>query len=102
MEDFSQEFGLRSESQEESIISDQVNEVLKTESEAGCVFLVLSLDDNFNEKDLEDNGNKFFKSGEFFLSSFESEVSVNDVTDFVLVKLENALKNSFDFVDFED
>ncbi len=102
MEYLCQKFVIRSESEEESVISDQIDEVLKAESKPGSIFLILSLYDNFNEENFQDNGNKFFESGEFILSGLKLEIAVNNVADFTLVKLEYTLQDSFNFINFEN
>ena len=101
LEDFSQKVVFGSESEEESVFSDEVDEVLKTESQTGGVVLVLSLDDNFDKEDFKDDGDEFFKSGELILSGFEFEIVVNNVADFLFIKLEHTLQNDFNFVNFK-
>ena len=102
MEDLGEEVVFRSESQEESVVSDDVDEVLEAESETAGVLFVLSLDDNFDEEDFQDDSDKFFKSSELIFSGFKLKVSVNNVRDFALIKLEDTLENGFDFINFKD
>ena len=101
LEDFGEEVVIGPESEEEGVIPDQINEVLETESQSAGVFLVLSLDDNFNEEDFKNDSDKFFKGGELILSGFELEVSVNDIGDFTFIQLEDTLQDSFDFIDLK-
>jgi hypothetical protein len=102
LEDFGEEVIFRSESEEESVVSDDVNEVLEAESETAGVIFVLSFDDDFDEEDFQDNSDKFFKSSELIFFGFELEVSGNDISDFALIKLEDTLENGFDLIDFKD
>lgn len=91
LEDFGEKVVFRSESEEECVVSNDVNEVLETESKSAGIFFVLSLDDDFDKKDLKDDGDEFLECGEFVLSGLKLEVSVNNVCNFILIELENAL-----------
>lgn len=102
LEDFSAEFLIRSESEEESVVSDKCDELLKTESESNSVFFVFSFDNNFNEENFKNDSNKFLESSELVLFRLKLEERIKNVTDFVFIQLEDTLKNGFNFIDFED
>ncbi len=102
LEDFAEQLVVGSESKEEGVISDDGGELLETESESCSVDLVGSLDDDFDEEDFENDGNKFFESGELVLLGLKLEKGVNNVTDFTFVKLEDTLQDSLNFVNLKD
>lgn len=102
MEDKSQQLVIGFVSEEESVFCDQRDKVLKVESQVGSILLILSLDDDFDEEDLKNDGNEFFEGGKVISSGFEPEVTEKNVADFALIKLENAFQNNLNLVGFEN
>jgi hypothetical protein len=91
LEDLSEQLIIGSELEEVSVFCEKGDELLKTEPKSLSVLLVLSLDDDLDEEDFQNDGHKLFECSKLILFSLKLEVRVNDITDFVFIKMENVL-----------